>query len=111
MSKDPPPTDRTDRPGGPPPNPDMLRRDIDRGAAADKVDYPDPAAAPLGTDAEAAGMPVTPAEAHVAASDQRRHEERGGRETQNVSATDKGRLLLPVGLLVLVILLALWALL
>ncbi|MFC0199160.1 hypothetical protein [Paracoccus rhizosphaerae] len=106
MSKDPPPTDRD----GARDNPDMLRREIDRGAAADKVDYPDPAAAPLGTDAEASGNPVTPAEAHVAAGDQRRREETAGRETQNVQAPDKGRMVLPIVLMVVVILLGIWAL-
>jgi hypothetical protein len=40
----------------------QLKEAIDRGAAADKVDFPDPAASPLGTDAEAGGMPPTPAE-------------------------------------------------
>jgi hypothetical protein len=39
-----------------------LRHDIDRGRSGDKVDVIDPAAAPLGTDEEAAGTPV-PAEA------------------------------------------------
>ena len=34
---------------------EALRRDIDRGATGDKVDYPDPAAAPLGADDEAGG--------------------------------------------------------
>ncbi|MFN4184315.1 MAG: hypothetical protein ACK4M6_05975 [Hyphomonas sp.] len=36
-----------------------LRHEIDSGNTGDKVNYPDPAAAPLGTDDEAAGM--TPA--------------------------------------------------
>lgn len=36
---------------------DRLRHDIDRGLAGDKVRVPDPAAAPLGTDDEAAGRP------------------------------------------------------
>lgn len=40
-------------------NPDLLRQGIDRGEGADKIDYPDPAAAPLGTDDEAAGHPIT----------------------------------------------------
>ncbi|CAA0096627.1 Uncharacterised protein [Starkeya nomas] len=40
------------------PHPDRLRHDIDSGRAADKVPFPDPAAAPLGTDEEAAGTPV-----------------------------------------------------
>lgn len=34
---------------------DELRHDIDSGKTGDKADWPDPAAAPLGTDAEASG--------------------------------------------------------
>ena len=37
-----------------------LRHDIDRGRGGDKVDAIDPAAAPLGTDDEAAGTPPSP---------------------------------------------------
>ena len=37
-----------------------LRDEIDHGQAGDKVSFPDPAAAPLGTDDEAAGHPPTP---------------------------------------------------
>ncbi len=37
-----------------------LKNAIDTGATGDKVDFPDPAAAPLGTDDEAAGVPDTP---------------------------------------------------
>jgi hypothetical protein len=37
---------------------DRLRKDIDSGRTGDKVDFPDPAAAPLGTDSEAAGTPT-----------------------------------------------------
>jgi hypothetical protein len=40
---------------------EQLRRDIDKGRAGSKIDYPDPAAAPLGTDDEAAGTPPSPA--------------------------------------------------
>ena len=40
-------------------NPDLLRHAIDSGRTGDKVDFPDPAAAPLGTDDEAAGTPPT----------------------------------------------------
>lgn len=43
-----------------------LRDDIDRGEAADKVGFPDPAAAPLGTDAEAGGFSPTPDEVRTA---------------------------------------------
>jgi hypothetical protein len=39
---------------------DQLRIDIDRGRTGDKVAWPDPAAAPLGADEEAAGNPVPP---------------------------------------------------
>jgi hypothetical protein len=39
--------------------PDQLRHDIDCGRTCDKVAFPDPAAAPLGTDEEAAGTPVS----------------------------------------------------
>jgi hypothetical protein len=42
------------------PTSDRLRHDISRGRAGDKVDFPDPAAAPLGTDDEAAGTPPSP---------------------------------------------------
>jgi hypothetical protein len=38
----------------------QLRQDIDSGATGDKVPVLDPAAAPLGTDAEAAGAPPSP---------------------------------------------------
>ena len=39
---------------------DQLRHDIDQGRTGDKVRFPDPAVAPLGTDEEAAGTPVDP---------------------------------------------------
>lgn len=42
------------------PTADQLRKAIDRGQAADKTPGADPAAAPLGTDAEAGGSPPTP---------------------------------------------------
>jgi len=41
---------------------DRLRADIDSGLTGDKVPGSDPAAAPLGTDAEAGGAPPTRAE-------------------------------------------------
>ena len=37
-----------------------LKADIDSGRTGDKVAFPDPSAAPLGTDDEAAGSPPTP---------------------------------------------------
>lgn len=50
------------RPGaGQRPYPEELRGKIDSGRTGDKVNFPDPAAAPLGTDDEAAGTPPPPA--------------------------------------------------
>ena len=49
------------------PTSDQLRRDIDSGRTGDKVDFPDPAAAPLGADDEAGGHPPSPAERALAA--------------------------------------------
>lgn len=51
-----------------PPTADRMRHDINRGKASDKVDHPDPAAAPLGTDDEAAGMPPSLEERRIAAA-------------------------------------------
>jgi hypothetical protein len=45
-----------------PPTSDQLRHAIDSGKTGEKVPFPDPAAAPLGTDAEAAGYPPTKSE-------------------------------------------------
>lgn len=39
----------------------QIKSDIDAGRTGDKVDFPDPAAAPLGTDEEAAGTLTDPA--------------------------------------------------
>lgn len=47
------------RPDPQPQTADRLRIDIDRGVTGDKTPGSDPAAAPLGTDAEAAGTPPT----------------------------------------------------
>jgi hypothetical protein len=41
------------------PNTEQLRNAIDTGKTGEKVAFPDPAAAPLGTDDEAAGTPPT----------------------------------------------------
>lgn len=51
---------------------EQLRADIDSGRTGDKVAFPDPAAAPLGTDDEAGGHPTLyPAEAHRKEKDTR----------------------------------------
>lgn len=60
------------------PNAAQLRAAIDSGAAHDKVNFPDPAAAPLGTDAEAGGTPAQPvsSEAPAPAGPRRRNRAR-----------------------------------
>ncbi|MBB5754828.1 hypothetical protein [Prosthecomicrobium pneumaticum] len=51
---------------------DALRHEIDSGRTGDKIAFPDPAAAPLGTDDEAAGVPPSAAAiAHAAAAETR----------------------------------------
>ncbi|HLH89308.1 MAG TPA: hypothetical protein VKX28_12705 [Xanthobacteraceae bacterium] len=55
--------------------PARLRDEIDSGRTGEKVAFPDPAAAPLGTDEEAAGTPMTAhagAIAHSAETSRRR---------------------------------------
>jgi hypothetical protein len=44
----------------------QLRDDIDSGRTGDKIDWPDPAAVPLGTDEEAAGTPPDPSAVEMA---------------------------------------------
>jgi hypothetical protein len=50
-----------------------LRRDITAGKAGDKVGFPDPAASPLGTDAEAGGFSPTPEELRIAQEQEVQH--------------------------------------
>jgi hypothetical protein len=55
------------------PTTDQIRSAIDSGATGEKVGYPDPAAAPLGTDAEAGGHPPTRTERATEANAQVKH--------------------------------------
>jgi hypothetical protein len=55
------------------PTTDQIRDAIDSGATGEKVGHPDPAAAPLGTDAEAGGNGPTPAERRLEARSQIDH--------------------------------------
>ena len=73
------------------PTSDRLRKDIDRGRAGDKTDYPDPAAAPLGTDDEAGGNPPTEEQLRIAreAAIRRRPGER--EETTRTVDRSRGR--------------------
>ncbi|ARU00277.1 hypothetical protein [Yoonia vestfoldensis] len=52
-----------------------LRADLDAGEGRDKVAYPDPAAAPLGTDDEAAGTPASPAQLRMAQQQEHRRDD------------------------------------
>lgn len=52
----------------------QLRKDIDAGLTGEKVPYEDPATAPLGTDDEAAGTPLSAQAAELAASAEPRGE-------------------------------------
>lgn len=72
------------------PNTAQLKDAIDRGETADKVDFPDPAASPLGTDAEAGG--ASPAGAEVAQA--LRHEASPARQ----AAREPKRSAVPVAL-------------
>ncbi|MDP0926968.1 hypothetical protein Q0601_07285 [Paracoccus onubensis] len=65
---------------------ERLRQDIDRGRAKDKVDFPDPAAAPLGTDDEASGFPPTAEQVRHA----RRSEISGRSDEQTPGQPDRG---------------------
>jgi hypothetical protein len=51
-------------------HPEQLRSAINRGQTRSKVAFSDPAAAPLGTDEEAAGTPIPPEEVDRAARDE-----------------------------------------
>ena len=55
------------------PTTDQIRQAIDSGATGEKVGYPDPAAAPLGTDAEAGGNSPTILERKIEARAQTDH--------------------------------------
>ena len=67
---------------------DKLRSDIDHGEAGDKVDFADPAAAPLGTDAEAGGAPPSTEEVERARSHEvkRSDDETAGRSDRQFTA-------------------------
>lgn len=86
-----------------------LRDDIDRGRAGDKVGFPDPAAAPLGTDAEAGSAGPTREQVRTA----RRYEVEkrpdgptvaSGPRPVSLSEPSTGR---PVGMMALMVVLAL----
>jgi hypothetical protein len=65
------------------PNVDQLRHKIDSGATGDKIDWPDPAAAPLGTDAEAGGTGPTATERRIAFENEVKPKARGANGAQD----------------------------
>jgi hypothetical protein len=70
---------------------DRLRHDIDEGKAGDKKGFPDTAASPLGTDAEASGNPATEeevarAQAEETATGTRGNAAKGAEPSRPVSA-------------------------
>ena len=71
------------------PTVDQLRKEIDRGQAADKAPGVDPAAAPLGTDDEAGGNPPTPEQRAMEAEAQRHEDPK--RPTAGAEATESIR--------------------
>ena len=54
-----------------------LRADLDAGEGRDKIAYPDPAAAPLGTDDDPAGTPASPAQLRMAQQQEHRRDDQG----------------------------------
>ncbi|MGX1099182.1 hypothetical protein [Amorphus sp. MBR-141] len=63
----------------------QLRKNIDAGLTGEKVPYEDPAAAPMGTDDEAAGTPLSAQAAELAAS----AEPRGGTSLDAPGVTEE----------------------
>jgi len=71
-----------------------LRADLDAGRGRDKVAYPDPAAAPMETDAEAAGTPITPEQARMARAAEIRDVDHPGTDPAR-TAGGKGEITIP----------------
>lgn len=92
-------------PADEPPTAAQLRHEIDRGAGADKVSYPDPAAAPLGTDDEAAGTPPTPEQLGTAAGEERRVLPEPPRRSDPLNPTRKNWLIWAAGAVIVLLLL------
>ena len=68
-------------------NASRLRAPTDGDRPSDKISYPDPAAAPLGTDDEAAGTPAEPVRIEIAAQHESPRDSAGG----DFSNPDRGR--------------------
>ena len=73
---------------------EQLRHAIDQGLTGDKVRHLDPAAAPLGTDEEAAGTPIRPSEVEAAWQAERKPDlgnRDAGRDASHVYSADEVR--------------------
>jgi hypothetical protein len=72
---------------------DELRHALDRGLGGDKVNFTDPAAAPLGTDDEAAGTTPTPEQVDLALAakiGERRDDPTSGRRDRTIASLQIG---------------------
>jgi hypothetical protein len=87
----------------------QLRRDIDSGADGDKVAMFDPAAAPLGSDAEASGVPPTPGTVALARRTERAGQVRPPDPSSRADDRAWMRLAAALGILVLLGAIAVWA--
>ena len=101
-----------DAPKGEPENWDQLKAQVDSGASGDKVSAGDPAAAPLGTDAEAGGDRTTPEHIRLNAEQETRpaaQDTRSGELVENVGAKAGGGLGLIIGIVAALVLVAILA--
>lgn len=91
---------------------EQLRAHIDSGQTGSKVPWPDPAAAPLGADEEAAGTPVAPHVIHAAFEQETgspfAHAARPGAGHTAVNPPARGKLAVLALLLAAVVALTLW---
>ena len=71
---------------------EQLRNKVDLGKTGDKISFPDPAAAPLGTDEEAAGTPPSTAAVDLAKSEERSPEGTSPGATDETSRNYSGDL-------------------
>jgi hypothetical protein len=86
-----------------PPSVDRVRIETDQGVMGDKVAHPDPAAAPLGTDAEAGGAAPTWEERVIAARRPKRAVAQEDRPAPGGGAVLSLKMALALGALMLII--------
>jgi hypothetical protein len=93
-----------------------LREEIDHGVDADKVDFHDPVASPLGTDDEAAGTPPTPEridlasqQIDLASQQEEPRRDTWARDAARANRAHEGAMRLELWILLAVVMLALLA--